>query len=81
MTKQNVAFSPSQAWLLIWLHAWARRKIRLLEGNAKCRHLEKLTYKGTLRQMFICLRPPPLLRFCLGWSRNFVGSESSLVYW
>ncbi len=32
--------------------------------------------KGTLRQVFICLRPPPLLGFCLGWSSNFVGSDS-----
>ncbi len=42
-----------------------RRKIRLIEGNAKCRHLKKLTCKGTLRLVFICLRPrnpylPPL---------------------
>ncbi len=29
---------------------------------------KKLTCKGTLRQVFICLRPPPLLVFCLGWS-------------
>jgi hypothetical protein len=26
--------------------------------------------------VFICLRPPPILGFCLGWSSNFVGSES-----
>jgi hypothetical protein len=41
-----------------------RRKIRLIEGNAKCRHLNKLTCKGTWRQVFICLRSrthtPPL---------------------
>ncbi len=36
-----------------------RRKIRLIEGNAKCRHLKKLTYKGTLRQVFICWGPEP----------------------
>ncbi len=24
-----------------------RRKIRLIEGNAKCRHLKKFTFKGT----------------------------------
>ncbi len=29
----------------------SRRKIRLIEGNAKCRHLKKL------RQVFICLMP------------------------
>ncbi len=34
-----------------------RRKIRLLEGNANCRHVKKLTCKGTLRQVFICLTP------------------------
>ncbi len=27
-----------------------RRKIRHIEGNAKCRHLKKLTCKGTLGQ-------------------------------
>jgi len=62
-----------------------RRKIRLVESNAKCRYLKKLTCKGTLQQVFICvkllqvficLRPPPLQGFCLGWSSNFVGSES-----
>ncbi len=30
-------------------------------------HLKKLTCKGTLRQVFFCLRPPSLLGFCLGW--------------
>jgi hypothetical protein len=35
----------------------SRRKIRLIEGKAKCRHLKILTCKGTLRQVFICLRP------------------------
>ncbi len=34
-----------------------RRKIGLIEGNAKCRHLNNMTCKGTLRQVFICLRP------------------------
>ncbi len=53
-----------------------RRKIRLIEGNAKRRYLKKLTFIGTLRQVFICLRPPPPLGFCLGWCSNFVGSES-----
>ncbi len=40
-------------WGSLRLHC---RNIRLIEGNAKCRHLKKLTYKGTLRQVFICLR-------------------------
>jgi hypothetical protein len=34
-----------------------RRKIRLIEGNAKCRHLNKLTCKRTLRQVFIFQMP------------------------
>ncbi len=39
---------------------------------------KKLTCKVTLRQMFICLlRPPPLLGFCLGWSRNFLNFAGS----
>jgi hypothetical protein len=32
-----------------------RRKIRLKEGNARCRLLKELTCKGTLRQVFIFL--------------------------
>ncbi len=31
-------------------------KIRLIEYNAKCRRLNKLTCKRTLREVFICLR-------------------------
>jgi hypothetical protein len=38
-----------------------------------------MTSKGTLRQVFICLRPPPLLGFCLKWCSNFVGSESGQI--
>ncbi len=34
-------------------HSVTRRKIRLIEVNAKFRHLKKLTCKGTLRQVFI----------------------------
>jgi hypothetical protein len=29
----------------------------VIEYNAKCRHPKKLTCKGTLQQVFICLRP------------------------
>ncbi len=41
------------------------RKIIIIEGNAKCRRLNKLICKGTLPQEFVCLRPrtpypPPL---------------------
>jgi hypothetical protein len=51
------------------------KKIRLIESNATCRQIKKFTGKGTLRQVFICPKPPPLLGFCLGWPSNFVGSE------
>jgi hypothetical protein len=34
-------------------HQGIHRKIRLIEVNAKMRHLKKLTCKGTLRQVFI----------------------------
>jgi hypothetical protein len=56
-----------------------RRKIRLIENNAKCRPLKKCTCKWTLRQVFICLRPSRLLGFCFGWSCNFVGLESGQI--
>jgi hypothetical protein len=32
--------------------AAGRRKIRVIESNAKCRYLKKLTCKGTLRKVF-----------------------------
>jgi hypothetical protein len=48
------------------------RKIRLIEGIAKCRHLKKFTGKGTLLKVFICIRlrtpyhpPPPSLPHCM----------------
>jgi hypothetical protein len=51
-----------------------------MEGNAKCRHLKKLTCTGTLcGRYFVCLRPPPLLGFYLGWSSDVVGSESGQI--
>jgi hypothetical protein len=43
-----------------------QKKIILIKGKAKCRYLRKFTCKGTLRQVFTCLRPPPILGFCLG---------------
>ncbi len=52
--------------------ALGRKKIRLVEGNAKCRLIWKMTWKGTLWQLFTCLSlqhnpishppPPPLPR-------------------
>ncbi len=35
-----------------------------------------MTCTETLWQVFICLMPPSHLGFCLGWSGNFIGSES-----
>jgi hypothetical protein len=40
----------------------------------------KIDCKGSLRHVFFCLYSPPLLGFGLGWSSNFVGSESGLEY-
>jgi hypothetical protein len=36
----------------------------------------QVTRRRTFRQLFIFLRPPPLLGFVSGWSGNFVDSES-----
>ncbi len=54
----------------------SRRKIRLIESNAKCRQLKKFTGKATFRQVFLLSEVPPLLGFCLRLSSNFVGFES-----
>ncbi len=40
---------------------------------------KKFDLKRDFAQVFICLRPPSLLGFCLGWSSNFLGSESSQI--
>jgi hypothetical protein len=45
--------------------SYYRRKIRLIEGNAKCHHLKKFTCNGTLRHVVISeaqnpISPPPL---------------------
>jgi hypothetical protein len=39
----------------------SRRKIRLIESNAKCRYLKKFTCKGTLRQVFCLSEAPSIL--------------------
>ncbi len=33
-----------------------------IDTKVKCRHLKKFTCKGTFRQVFICLKPPPPLQ-------------------
>ncbi len=45
--------------------SWTNKQHRHQRKN-----LKKLTCKGTLRQVFICLRSLPLLGFCLRWSSN-----------
>ncbi len=40
---------------------------------------EKIYLEGDLLQVFICLRSPLLLGFCLGWFSNFVGFESGQI--
>ncbi len=47
--------------------------------KSKMSSSKKFTCKGTLWQVFICLRPHPLLGSCLGWSNNIVGSESGQI--
>jgi hypothetical protein len=57
-TYQNVTPWGGELWLhSLKLNTHALRKIRIIEGNEKCRRLKKLTCKGNLRQVFICLRP------------------------
>jgi hypothetical protein len=47
--------------------------MNFIDTKAKCRHLNKITCKGTLRQVFICLiPPPPLPRYTLYTVRQYV---------
>jgi hypothetical protein len=54
------------------------REIRLIESKAKCRHLkiylERHIAAGDYRS-----KAPAFPSFCLGWSSNFVGSESGQI--
>jgi hypothetical protein len=54
------------AWPLVGkrryvLVKYVRRKIRLIESNARCLYLKELTCKGTLRQVFYLSEAPPPL--------------------
>jgi hypothetical protein len=62
-----------------YLHSLPNGLINYIDTKSKCRYLKKVTCKGTLRQVFICLRPPPLLGCCLGLSCNFAGSDSGQI--
>ncbi len=56
--------------------------LRALESSEQSLYFKdtlNFSYKCTLRQVFIWLRPPPLLGYCLGWPSNFVVSESSQI--
>jgi hypothetical protein len=55
--RPSAEISFVQVAILIILVTTSSRKFRLIESNAKCRHLKKFTCKWTLRQVFICLRP------------------------
>jgi hypothetical protein len=63
----------------MFLALYMERLINYIDTKAKCLHINKLAYKGTLRQLFICLMPPPLLCFWLAWPCNFVGSKSGQI--
>jgi hypothetical protein len=52
--------------------------INYVDTKAKCCILNKFS-EGTLRQVFICLRPPPLLGFCLLWSSLAILKVLNLV--
>ncbi len=49
---------PSKSAHALLAESFKRRKIRLIEGNANCRHPKKLTCKRTLRRR--TPYPPPL---------------------
>ncbi len=61
------SLASTRTYVTLHVH---RRKIKLIEGIAKCRHLKKLTCQGTLRQVFICIwartpyTPPYTLYMC-----------------
>jgi hypothetical protein len=46
---------------LLFAESIQRRKIRLIESNAKCRYLKKWTCEGTLRQVFYLSEDPLIL--------------------
>ncbi len=64
-------------FLNLFIHRAELKKLWLINyinSRAKFCHLKK-PIKELFRQVFICLRPPPLLGFCLVWSSNFVDSD------
>jgi hypothetical protein len=53
--------------------------INYVDTRAKFRHLKKFTSKGTFAAGVYLSEAPFPPRFCLGWSSNFVGSESGQI--
>ncbi len=62
------------------LYFWRLRYASINSSCADTGILKEETYMPeAMRQVCICLRPPPLLGFWFGWSSNFVGSESGQI--
>ncbi len=61
LSSAGYVCTSANGWVgCAWLFVWGQRKIRLIEGNAKCRYLKNWPVKGLCGRCFICLRPPPL---------------------
>ncbi len=65
--KKRTQKSSREALIYIWADGsinTMHKKIRIVDGNAECLHLKKLTCLEIFRQVFFCLRPrnpyPPL---------------------
>jgi hypothetical protein len=93
-----LVFSGNRKWLLpIWSCSTVLererervtkcRKMRLIEGNAKCCHLKKCTCKGALRQVFFCLRPrthtppPPTHTLYTGGGGSWIRKKETGATW
>jgi hypothetical protein len=63
--------------LFLLFHGTIERKTQ--RRLCKMSSSKNLTRKGTVWQVFNCQRAPPLLGVCLGWSSNFIGSESGQI--
>jgi hypothetical protein len=64
-TVQAGRHSTQAVKYFLFAECWLRRKIRLIERNAKCRYLKELTCKGTLWQVFYLSEvPSPPMTLC-----------------
>ncbi len=55
----NIEYLLIQIQIVTSLNGWGRRKIRLKECNAKCRHLKKLPVKGLCGRCLTVWGPEP----------------------